>query len=411
MTSIIIIIVILIIGIVAFAIYERIVCKEVCTIYCNSPVFIDQLCGVNADILKTWRRFGMRLASTEPIGYYEIKKNKEDLLFREKEAKELFNGLAPTKYQHSVLKSIVLAKHKLNHQEVEVGITIAKTQYDNLLGNLEFLISILDSETRTFSNWSFGEKRLICFQHESNMFFYGALEGICSFPRNTLELFGTQSARMKHLPLEIGLKKRKKDYLQFQEIEAQKAEDLLKSVTELMGQDEMELARMTSMLFRRDVYMFIAGSKSLQNERDLFSNVISQLQTKWSPKNINVYGLSYQNFEHEVVINGQQADYNSFIKSFADIVVFVLNGGEVGSVTFDEFNIAMEAFKKNNKPTIFVYNKISESVSDEVLRMHDKINEEKQYWQEFDSDNELRLMIQNDLSDYLQKVYEEMVQK
>lgn len=131
-------------------------------------------------------------------------------------------------------------------------------------------------------------------------------------------------------------------------MEAQKAEDLLKSIHGQIGQDEIELASMNSILFKRDIYMFIAGSKALQKERDLFSNVISQLQTKWSPKNINAYGLSYQNFEHEVVINGQQADYNSFIKSFADIFVFVLNGGEVGSVTFDEFNIAMEAFKKTN---------------------------------------------------------------
>ncbi len=397
--------------VVAFTAYERVVCKEVCAIYCNSLVFLDQLCGVNDDLLKAWKKFGIQLASTEPIGFYEIKKVKDDLLFRKKECEQLYGSLVPVSYQHSVLKSVVLARHKLNHQEVDAGIIVAKASYEDMFNNIEFLIGFLESETRTISGWSFGEKRLMCFQHESNMLFYGALEGLCTFPRKTLELYETQSARMKFLPTEIGLNKRKADYLQFEEIEAQKAEDLLKTITQQLGHDKMGLAGLASVLFRRDVYMFIAGSKELQNERDLFSNVISQLQTKWIPKNINVYGLSYQNFEHRVTINGQQADYNEFIEMFADVVVFVINGGHVGSITYKEFGIAMDTFKKNRKPAIFVYTKQSDFVSEEVKRMKDRIDEEKQYWQEYGHDNELRLMMQNDLSDCLQKTYEEMIQR
>ena len=405
------IITILLIIIICLVTYERIVCKEVCTIFCNSLVFIDQLCGINNDILNLWRKYGLRLASNEPIGYYEIKSFKDELLFRQKEADELYDSFIPLDYQPSLLKSIVLVRHKLNHQEVKAGISIAKTTYIELSDNIKSLLGVLNNETKTISSWSFGEKILSCFQHTSNMLFYGALESFCSFPHGTLEMYEQQSPRMKFLPTEIGLKKRKADYFQFQEMEAQKAEDLMHAVAFQLEHDKMSIECIASSLFRKDLYFFIAGSKKLQTERDLFSNVVSQLQTKWAPKNINIYGLSYQNFEHGFKIGGHQLEYNEFIECFADVAIFVLNGGKVGNETLKEFRIAMNAFKKSKRPTIFVYSQTEETVSDDVRDMHDAINEEKQYWQDYGSNNELRLMLQNDLTEYLQKTFEEMIQK
>lgn len=410
MTTIITVITLLVIIIACFAAYERIVCKEVCTILCNSIVFIDQLCGINNDILKAWRKYGLKLASNEAIGFYDIKAVKDELQFRKKEVSELYGILIQLSYKPSVLKSIVLARHKLNHQEVKAGIDIVNSSYDELFANFDFLISVLDEKTKTVSMWSFGEKRLICYQHESNMLFYGVLESICSFPQSTLDIYEQQSPRIKYLPTEIGLKKRKADYVQFQELEAQKAEDLLKTITDQLVQDEMGIANMASTLFRKDLYFFIAGSKALQPERDLFSNVINQLQTKWSPKSIFAYGISYQNFQHEFTIGGQQVEYNEFIQKYADVVVFVINGN-VGSITLKEFHLAMETFKAYKRPTIYVYSKTVETISDEVGQMHDQINEESQYWQDYANNNELRLMIQNDLSDYMQTTYEKMIRK
>ncbi len=410
MTTIITIIALLVIIIVCFVLYERIVCKEVCAIFCNSLVFIDQLCGINNDILKAWRKYGLKLASSEAIGFYDIKSVKDELRFRKKEASELYKNMIHLNYKPSVMKSIVLARHKLNHQEVKAGIDIVNYSYDELLTNIDFLISVLDEKTKTISMWSFGEKRLVCFQHESNMLFYGVLEGICSFSQSTLDIYEQQKPRIKYLPTDIGLKKRKADYVQFQEIEAQKAENLLKTVSDQLVQDEMSIANLASILFRKDLYFFIAGSKALQTERDLFSNVINQLQTKWAPKNIFAYGISYQNFQHEFTIGGQQVEYNEFIQKHADAVIFVISG-DVGSITLEEFQLAMETFKTYKRPTIYVYSKTVETISDRIRQMHDQINKENQYWQDFANNNELRLMIQNDLSDYLQKTFEEMIQK
>ncbi|MCR4849469.1 MAG: hypothetical protein K5920_11560 [Bacteroidales bacterium] len=350
------------------------------------------------------------MASNETVGFYDIKAVKDELHFYKKEATELSNTFVHLSYKPSVLKSIVLARHKLNHQEIQAGIDIAKSSYEELLDNFRFFSNVLDQKTKVSSAWAFGEKRLMCFQHESNMLFYGALEGLCSFPKNTLDIYEQQSPRMKFLPIQIGLKKRKADYIQFQEIEAQKAEDLMRTVTDQLLQDEMSIANLASTLFRKELYFFIAGSKALQTERDIFSNVISQLQTKWSSRNIFSYGVSYQNFENKFTLGGQQVEYDEFIQRFADVAVFVLNG-DVGGITRREFDLAMDSFKAYKHPTIYVYSKTVETISDGVQQMHDRINEEKQYWQDYLNNNELRLMIHNDLSDYLQKTYEEMIQK
>ena len=55
-------------------IYERIACREVCAILCNSLSFLDQLCGLNDNVLKAWRKYGLKFAANETIGYYENKK-------------------------------------------------------------------------------------------------------------------------------------------------------------------------------------------------------------------------------------------------------------------------------------------------------------------------------------------------
>lgn len=387
---------------------EIIICNEVCTIYCNAIVFIDQLCGVNDDILTSWHKYCMRYSLNGEMSFDSEKKMLDEISFRKREIEQLSNNNIQLSFQPSLLKSIILHKHKLNSQEVQAALSLADVSKKELLTEFEFLTNILNTETRLSAIWFFAENRLKCFQLESNGMFYGALEGLCSFPLRSQDIYEQQRTRIKYLPTEIGLNKRKKDYLQLQEVEFKKAEDLLKQSEEQIDQLGMRVEIISELSFSRETNVFFAGSKELQTERDIFSSVICQQQTKWKDKNIKIYGWSYMNFGHQCEFKGHQFVYNKFIKDKTDIIVFVLNGN-VGGETEKEFNLAMSTFRATGKPSIFVYSKVSDSYNEKVEATRKRVNEEAQYWQDYSDNDHLRLLIHNDLSDQMQKVYEEII--
>lgn len=394
---------------IAFKKYEIIVCSEVCAIYCNTIVFIDQLCGVNNDILTSWHKFFLNTTMKGERSFQSEKKLTDEILFRKKKIEQLKNNNVHLTFQPSGLKSIVLHKHKLSLQEIQAALAVAESSEMALLDNFNFLLDFLNSETKISSNWLFAENRLKCFQYESNALYYGALEGLCSFPSSSLMIYEQQRTRLKFLPADSGLNKRKEDYLHLQEIEFKKAEDILNGVKAVMDDDSEEVNIIGDKLFSRQINVFFAGSKALQTERDIYSNVVSQLQTKWKDNNIHVYGYSFQNFEHEFVFDGHQCTYNEFIKRYSDIVIFVLNGN-VGGKTQEEFDIAMSSFKSHRRPLIYVYSRLSDAQNDDVEITRNRVNEESQYWQDYSDNDHLRLLIKNDLSERLQKVFEEIVE-
>lgn len=395
---------------IVFKKYEIIVCREVCAIYCNTIVFIDQLCGVNNDILTSWHKFCLNTTIKGERSFQSEKKLIDGILFRKKEIEQLKYNNVHLTFQSSGLKSIVLHKHKLSSLEIQAALVVSESSEMELIDNFNFLLNLLNSETRISSNWLFAENRLKCFQHESNALYYGALEGLCSFPSSSLMIYEQQRTRLKFLPTDTGLNKRKEDYLHLQEIEFKKAEELLDTVKVVMNDDSEKFNLIGDQLFSRQINVFFAGSKALQTERDIYSNVISQLQTKWKDNNIHLYGYSFQNFEHEFVFDGHQCTYNEFIKRYSDIVLFVLNGN-VGGKTQEEFDIAVSSFKLHLRPLIYVYSRVSDIHNEDVEITRERINEESQYWQDYSDNDHLRLLIKNDLSERLQKVYEEIVEK
>ena len=394
---------------IAFKKYEIIVCSEVCAIYCNTIVFIDQLCGVNNDIMTSWHKFCLNTRMKGEWSLQSEKKLINEIIFRKNEIERLKNNYVHLSFQPSGLKSIVLHKHKLSTQEIQVALDAAESSEMELLDNINYLLNYLNSETRISSYWLFAENRLKCFQYESNILYYGALEGLCSFPSSSLMIYEQQRTKLKFLPADTSLTKRKEDYLHLQEIEFKKAEDLLNGVKAVLDDDSEEVNMIGDKLFSQQINVFFAGSKALQTERDIYSNVVSQLQTKWKDNNIHLYGYSFQNFEHEFVFDGHQCTYNDFIKRYADVVIFVLNGN-VGGKTLEEFDVAMNSFKKCHRPLIYVYSRLSDAQNEDVEITRNRINEESQYWQDYSDNDHLRLLIKNDLIERLQKVFEEIVE-
>ena len=76
---------------------------------------------------------------------------------------------------------------------------------------------------------------------------------------------------------------------------------------------------------RAELKIFIAGSKALKSQRTLIRDVASNLATDYERKNrkVNLSVYSFENFGLTFDKNGQQSNYDEFIRSHADLVIFV----------------------------------------------------------------------------------------
>lgn len=154
---------------------------------------------------------------------------------------------------------------------------------------------------------------------------------------------------------------------------------------------------------KKEINMFFSGSKSLEIERNIFNGAVVRLHTKWGKKGLSIYGHSYQSFNHEVVDGGPQEIYNDFIQNATDAIFFVLNGN-VGKHTNEEFRLAMEAFKENGTPKIFIYSKINDVSDSSVEELRKSISKEKQYWQDYTDNTNLKLLIESDMAEVIEKI-------
>ena len=98
-----------------------------------------------------------------------------------------------------------------------------------------------------------------------------------------------------------------------QELEFGKAQQCINAAKELIDNYSNNVDNVISMFKCKNVNLFIAGSKSLQQERDIFAGVVNVLQSKWKPLGIDVNSYSYQNFPREVTDIPSQKQYNNFI--------------------------------------------------------------------------------------------------
>lgn len=141
--------------------------------------------------------------------------------------------------------------------------------------------------------------------------------------------------------------------------------------------------------------VFIAGSKDLYHERNV---VRSQLQQISNRTKIAFSCYTYEDFSRDFIENGQQAEYNKFIANQADFAVFIIDG-KIGGITFDEFNVAMSAFKDKRKPRIFTYCKDIDTDNFEIRHIINEIKENRQYYCEYRDIYHLESNLHHDFMD------------
>lgn len=376
--------------------YEQIICIEVCNIYCNAIVAFDQFVGEAIEIGNEWQKFVFKATLNGKIEPNKVDQVLQMLEMKKQHITELYSMMPKFTYKISVLKQLILSKHKLPLQEIELAITMPMSTYNDLSAIVDDAILKVKAHNVDRLQLSFVQTQLKTFEFETFGMFYGALEGICTFPSRALDIYNEVANQIKYLPKSVGCRKRKEDYLHFQEIEMSKAQSILDSYGALLKEKNNIASEYTDVLLKHEANMFFSGSKLLETERNIFNGVVIRQQTKWRDKGINIMGFSYQNFPHEVVKEGHQAKYNDFIQHHTDAIFFVLNGN-VGGYTQEEFSLAMEAFDKTGKPIIFVYSKMSDSVDASVDTLRKVISRKKQYWQDYKNNDELKLLMENDM--------------
>lgn len=147
----------------------------------------------------------------------------------------------------------------------------------------------------------------------------------------------------------------------------------------------------------KSIKCFIAGSKTLQAERDALRAVTCVMYNKWASKDFRILSYTFEDFERAAVIGGHQKQYNDFIANEADWALFVIDG-RVGGITIEEYRIAMDSYKQNGRPKILALAKIGSEDNEDIAAIKAEINKEHQYWTDYADINSLKLLFESTLN-------------
>lgn len=212
--------------------------------------------------------------------------------------------------------------------------------------------------------------------------------------------------------LSINLKKEHYVYFNLDDIhrKGNNINQVLSDVTRLVLQNcrLSDIRYHNSCLFSTysEVNIFIAGSIALQEERMIVKSEISSIQNRVDKI---IRCKSVEDFSNSFVEGGRQKQYDAYIRNNADFVIFILDS-KVGSITLDEFKVAISAFEETGHPKIFVFNKRYKDslkntpMSDlecNVSLIISYCRAHNQYYTDYESDYELKHLIYRSFIDQL----------
>lgn len=147
----------------------------------------------------------------------------------------------------------------------------------------------------------------------------------------------------------------------------------------------------------KSIKCFIAGSKTLQQERDALRAVTCVMYNKWDSKNFRILSYTFEDFNKEHTLVPPQELYNKFIEEEADWALFIIDG-EVGGITVKEYRVAMDSFKKNGRPKILALAKVESENNEKVSEIRDEIKKEHQYWTDYTDIVSLKYIFESTLN-------------
>ena len=163
--------------------------------------------------------------------------------------------------------------------------------------------------------------------------------------------------------------------------------------------------------WHQNINVFVAGSKVLKRERDAVISALNHI-TNYSSRDYAFRVKTYEDFDRSLTDEGRQKEYNDYISNDAEYAIFILDS-TVGGITMEEFEVAMNAYRVNRRPEIFVYSRMPSNKggafsryfsrheqSEEITAIRKHLSEIGQYYIEYRDIDELKNHIAQDFRRY-----------
>lgn len=158
----------------------------------------------------------------------------------------------------------------------------------------------------------------------------------------------------------------------------------------------------------KEIEVFIAGSKELTALRDSARAALVEIGNRRRKDNVVLRSYTFEDFRKAVVIGGQQAEYNKYIREKADCAIFIFDEG-FGNKTMEELDVAYASFEKRRKPVIFIFcNEKKLSKTPEYEKLCSWCNDRSQYFISYDDGHfkdKLTIELTNFISDEMDRSY------
>lgn len=148
------------------------------------------------------------------------------------------------------------------------------------------------------------------------------------------------------------------------------------------------------------ISVFIAGAKTLENERNAVIATLSSMSQEpgseiyWKPSTFKDFDIALTNNE-----KGQQEIYNIYIGNNTDLCIFLIDGN-VGNVTKEEFNLAWKCFIERGRPRILVFGSHMQSNNAFVKEIETSLKSIGQYYTDYQGCEELKGKVYIQLNKY-----------
>lgn len=150
----------------------------------------------------------------------------------------------------------------------------------------------------------------------------------------------------------------------------------------------------------KTVSIFVAGSTKLREEMTRIKAIISDLDFRYGSRGYRIETSNFANHPDDQTI------YNDYIRNEADIVLFILKGN-IGSITEEEYRVAMDTLAAKKRPEVYVFvNPLEEGSPDyqhllSVIR--ERMLDEKKYYVRYNDIEDLANQVRSRLDEYLYK--------
>lgn len=158
------------------------------------------------------------------------------------------------------------------------------------------------------------------------------------------------------------------------------------------------------------VNIFLAGSIKMEKLRNIVRSCANKLQadncTKGHDLAINI--TTFENFSSAITETKAQELYDAYIHSEADYALFIFEN-EVGGISKHEFDIAYQAFLRNNKPKLYIYFRKSDVYCADYEEIRNLLKSTNNYFLEYSDMNHFSSMIDSHLREIIEPCIEKII--